>query len=202
MYHIYYSNTTEISIKMTTIFSIFVSGAMYVLAEDFSQIIYKTNDCTEYIRILAPLIPIMYLDMMVDGLLKGLDQQLYSMRYNIFDSGLCVILVYFLIPKYSIKGYIAILFISEIINFILSIRRLSQVTNLKIDILNSILKPIAATFLSGVGTVLLFISNEITTINLIFKILVIFIFYLIIMFFLKSINKHTFISEFFRFYRK
>lgn len=61
--------------------------------------------------------PVMYLDMAVDGMLKGLDQQLSSMRYNIIDSGLCVILVYFLIPRYSVKGYIITLFVSEILNF-------------------------------------------------------------------------------------
>ena len=39
-----------------------------------------------YIRILSPLVPVMYTDTVTDGMLKGLDQQIQSMRYNIIDS--------------------------------------------------------------------------------------------------------------------
>ncbi len=180
----------ETTIKMTMIFSICTAGIMYVFAPDFSQTIYKTTECTNYIQILSPLIPVMYLDMIVDGMLKGLDQQLYSMRYNILDSGICVVLVYFLIPEYSIKGYIAILFISEIINFILSIRRLSKVTDLKIDITNSIIKPLAAVFISTVAVRFLFAQFNISTPSLVLKIVISLIIYSAILFILKSLRKN------------
>lgn len=94
----------------------------------------------------------MYTDTTVDGILKGLDQQVYSMRYNIIDSAMCVVLVLILIPKYSVKGYVAILFISEIVNFSLSIHRLSKVCTLEINIMDSIRKPavcVTASFLAG-----------------------------------------------------
>ena len=54
---------------------------------------------------------------------------------------MCVVLVYILIPRYSVTGYIVILFVSEIINFYLSIRRLIKVCRLEIDLVNGILKP-------------------------------------------------------------
>lgn len=78
-------------------------------SEGLSQCIYGDGQCAEYLRVLAPLLPIMYTDTTVDGILKGLDQQVYSMRYNIIDSAMCVVLVLILIPKYSVKGYVAIL---------------------------------------------------------------------------------------------
>ena len=84
----------------------------------------------------------MYTDMITDGLLKGLDCQAASMRYNIFDSALCVVLVYLILPKYAIKGYIFILFISEIINFALSINKLAKETTLNINLYNDIIKPV------------------------------------------------------------
>ena len=107
-----------------------------------SNAIYGSSDSGFYIKLLSVLIPIMYSDMITDGLLKGLDRQAASMRYNIFDSSLCVILVYFLLPKFAIGGYIFILFISEIINFSLSIGKLSKITTLRINLINDIIKPL------------------------------------------------------------
>ncbi len=119
------------NLKRTVIFSIICSVFFFIFALAISKAIYKTNEAAEYIRILSPLIPIMYTDIITDGMLKGLDQQIYSMRYNIIDSALCVILVYFLLPVYEIKGYIFILYISEIINFAFSINRLISVSELR-----------------------------------------------------------------------
>jgi stage V sporulation protein B len=80
--------------------------------------------------------------MSVDGMLKGLDEQKASMLYNIIDSGICVVLVYLLLPTMAIKGYIIVLFISEIYNFFFSIRRLLKVTQAPRPTLRGALQPL------------------------------------------------------------
>ena len=112
------------NLRRTVIYSLFFFAFFFAFSTPLSLIIYKTNEAAKYIKILSPLIPIMYTDMITDGMLKGLDQQVYSMRCNIIDSALCVVLVPILLPRYSVNGYIFVLYISEIINFILSINRL------------------------------------------------------------------------------
>ncbi|MFR2561470.1 MAG: polysaccharide biosynthesis C-terminal domain-containing protein [Anaeromassilibacillus sp.] len=72
----------------------------------------------------APIIPLMYVDSIVDGMLKGLDQQAYSFRYNFMDSIMRVVLIAVLLPVFGVKAYIFILFLSEIFNASLSISRL------------------------------------------------------------------------------
>ena len=109
----------------------FTTVIFYSFAPAISNIVYKSKEAAEYIRILSPLVPIMYLDMITDGMLKGLDQQIYSMRYNIIDSSICVILVYLLLPIYAVKGYIIILYISELINFYLSFGRLTKICEIR-----------------------------------------------------------------------
>lgn len=126
------SNCVEKNLKRTFVFSIFCAVIMSAFAPMISDLIYKTNEAVQYIRILAPLVPIMYMDTVTDGMLKGLDQQIHSMRYNIIDSALCVAMVWFLLPKYSVKGYIFILYASEIINFYLSFGRLIKVCDIRI----------------------------------------------------------------------
>jgi len=130
------------NLKRTFYYSLFCSAFCGLLADPLSLLIYKTKEAAQYIKILAPLVPIMYLDTVTDGILKGLDQQIYSMRYNIIDSALCVILVYFLLPKYSIKGYIFILYLSEIINFYLSFNRLIKICDITVFTrIKAVLKP-------------------------------------------------------------
>lgn len=131
-------------IRMTTIFSFGTAAFMFTFSSCISQAVYDATESAFYIKLLSLLLPVMYLDTVVDGILKGLDQQMASMRYNIFDSGLCVILVYILLPKYAVKGYIFVLFISEIINFSLSINRLLKIATLKVNLLRDFIKPAIA----------------------------------------------------------
>lgn len=119
------------NLKRTFLYSAAWSIIFALAAPLFSKAVYHSDEAVLYIRILAPLVPIMYTDMVTDGMLKGLDQQVYSMNYNIIDSALCVILVMLLLPVYSVKGYIFILYISEILNFYLSISRLNKVCEIK-----------------------------------------------------------------------
>ena len=131
-------------IRLTTIFSFGTAAFMFTFSLKIAQAIYGSTESAFYIKLLSILLPVMYLDTVVDGMLKGLDQQLASMRYNILDSGLCVILVYILLPRYAVKGYIFVLFISEIINFTLSMNRLLKITTLCVNIVRDFLKPAIA----------------------------------------------------------
>ena len=82
-----------------------------------------------------------YVDSIVDGMLKGLDQQAYSFRYNFIDSIMRVILIAVLLPLFGVKAYIFILFLSEIFNASLSISRLLKVARVDVDIIGWILTP-------------------------------------------------------------
>ena len=136
------------AIKFTLIFSIGISGFMMFFSQTLSIAVYGDTSSAFYIKIISFLIPVMYTDMITDGLLKGLDQQKASMRYNIFDSGICVILVYILLPVFAVKGYIFILFLSEIINFALSINRLIKYAKVEINLMNEIIKPLICAVIS------------------------------------------------------
>ena len=129
-------------LRLTLLFALGTAGILYVFADGLSQVVYHDSDCVFYMRVLSPLIPVMYCDMTVDGMLKGLDQQRACMRYNILDSAVCVVLVCVLLPRFAVKGYVFILFLSEILNFYLSIRRLTKVTTVEIDLSGELFMPL------------------------------------------------------------
>lgn len=135
-------NMVTRSIRLTLAYGVGCAGIMAAFGDRLGDILYKNPDAGMFIRIMAPLIPVMYFDHIVDGMLKGLGEQLYSMRVNIIDSLLSVILVYFLVPKWGIFGYAFIIYAMEIINASLSVTRLLQRCDLKISIFNWVIKPV------------------------------------------------------------
>ena len=119
------------SIKFGLMFAIITAAVFVTFADGLGEIVYHNPLCAKYIRIFGILVPVMYLDTVVDGMLKGLGEQMASMRYNIIDAAASVFLVIFLTPKFGVDGYVACVFITEILNASLSIGRLIKVTGVK-----------------------------------------------------------------------
>ncbi|MBO5415337.1 MAG: polysaccharide biosynthesis protein [Clostridia bacterium] len=131
------------------IFAIGTAGIMMCFSYELGNMIYPASDAGRYIRMIAPLIPIMYLDTAVDAILKGLGEQVYSMGVNIIDSLLSVILVVILLPALGINGYIITVYFTEIINATLSITRLLSVSQFKPRIARLVFAPLMAIILSS-----------------------------------------------------
>ena len=69
----------------------------------------------------------MYVDIIIDNILKGLDAQAKSMVINIIDLVITTSFIFFFVPIFGIKGYIFSIFISEILNLALSLRVLLKI---------------------------------------------------------------------------
>ena len=114
-------------LRLSLLFSGAVALFMFLFARQLGVVVYQSHEAGHYIRMLAPLVPIMYTDMTVDGCLKGLGQQVWSMGINIADALLGLALVWWLLPKYALGAYIGIIYFTELFNFVLSIFRLRKV---------------------------------------------------------------------------
>lgn len=134
------------------LFSLGVSGIFICFSGEIGNALYASSEAGELIRILSPLIPLMYLDGAVDAMLKGLGEQIYTMRVNIIDSFMSILLILTLLPSMGIQGYITAIFLTEIFNTSFSILRLMKVTKINPPVLKWVIKPliniIAATLIS------------------------------------------------------
>ena len=131
-------------LKLALIFSIGTAGIMSCSAYSLGTVIYGSVDAAEYIRMLAPLVPVMYLDNTVDAMLKGLGEQVYSMRVNIADAAMSVVLVAILLPRLGIAGYVIVLYVCEAFNAACSLGRLMSIVDLHIDVVGWVGRPLAA----------------------------------------------------------
>ncbi|MBO7341137.1 MAG: polysaccharide biosynthesis C-terminal domain-containing protein, partial [Clostridia bacterium] len=114
--------------QLTLLFSLGTAAVMLSFSAALGEALYHSSEVGKYIRLLAPLIPIMYLDTATDALLKGLGEQVYSMRVNILDALVSVLCVAILVPQTGIMGYLLTIYITEILNAALSVTRLLRVS--------------------------------------------------------------------------
>lgn len=110
----------------TAIYAAVTAIMILILSDLIADQIFHTPECAKAIRSLAPLIPVMNLDTVTDGCLRGLGQQTRVMAINILDAAFGVLFVLLLLPGNGVKGYIQMIWITEIANFILSSYALKQ----------------------------------------------------------------------------
>ena len=103
-----------------------VAAVLWLLAMPLGQLLYRSDDAGRYLRLFAPAVVMLYLDCLVDGMHKGLGQQVYTVRVNTLTSILDVALLYLLLPRWGIAGYYVSFWVSHGVNFYLSIRRLGK----------------------------------------------------------------------------
>ena len=104
--------------RLGLFFSMAVAGACFFFAQPLGDLIYSEPAAGQYIRLLAPLVPIMYMDTLVDGMLKGVGD--------------------------GVAGYLFSIFATELLNFTLSAARLTRVTVFRLQPLCWLLTAAAA----------------------------------------------------------
>lgn len=128
--------------SLTLLYAIFISGMMIAFSYELGTTLYDSREAAEYIRLLAPLIPVMYLDSATDAMLKGLGEQVYSMKVNIIDASISVLSVWLLVPSLGVMGYIITIYVTELLNAAMSIVRLLNISELRPQVIRWVIAPL------------------------------------------------------------
>ncbi len=142
--------------RLTLIFGIGAAGVFICFADELGQVLYGSSEASRLIRSLGPLMPVMYLDTVTDSMLKGLGEQVFTMNVNIADAALSAGLVALLVPALGIYGYIAVLYISELVNFGLSAARLLRICGIRPRIYRWVVAPLLSVIGATTTATLLF----------------------------------------------
>lgn len=136
------------SVGTTLTLSTFVACGFMFNSSDIGLAIYGDSDVGQVMLVLSPIVPLMYLESVTAGLLKGLDCQMNVLKFNTFDSCFRIFAVFFIVPMFGIKGYLAIMMISNTFTSTLSAKCLFKAADIRADLLNWVLKPL---FFGSVG---------------------------------------------------
>ncbi|MDP4110329.1 MAG: polysaccharide biosynthesis C-terminal domain-containing protein, partial [Bacillota bacterium] len=104
-----------------------------VYAYDLGRLLYKSAEVGFYIRVLGPIMPLIYLESIVIGILNGLNQQVSSLRYNVIDSVTRISMILAIVPLRGMQGFLFVMLVSNLLTSFLNLRRLLVVTKLRPD---------------------------------------------------------------------
>lgn len=133
----------SLAIKAALVFAFAASAVFFKYHDELAVAMYKNVRVGVYLGMLSLLAVPMYLDTVVDSMLKGLNMQMSNLRFNIADSVLRVAAVWLFLPRFGILAYIVLLYASEIFNLSLSLGKLICVSHLKINPFECIILPAA-----------------------------------------------------------
>ncbi len=132
------------TLHITLLASLLIGGLFWLLAYPLGELLYHSREVGFLLRVLAPLIPVMYVESVVDGILKGLNQQVSSLKYSVADSALRILLIVFLVPLRGMAAFLFIMILSNLFTCGLNVRRLCTVTGTHIRFGRWILRPLGA----------------------------------------------------------
>ena len=112
------------SLTMTAAYALGVAALLFLGGGLLGRGLFHSDLAGRYLRIFAPMVLFLYPDAVVDGLQKGMGQQLHLVRYNSFTNVIDVLGLWLLLPRFGIGGYVFTYCLSHLVNFFLSFRRL------------------------------------------------------------------------------
>ena len=118
-------------LRVSWLFGVCAGGAVFAAARPLGNLLYRSGAAGACLRLYAPLVPILYLDIVVDAMCKGLGQQSANARYNLLTNLMDVALLWLLLPRFGMGGYYFSFAASHLVNFGLSLRRLGRSAGLR-----------------------------------------------------------------------
>lgn len=131
-------------IGITANASVIIMGIFALFGGDISALLYSEKEVGFYLRVLAPLVPLMYLESIATGCLHGLDRQGDIFKYNVIDGVMRIALILLVLNSTGVRGFVLIMVASNLLTSLLCLNKLMDVTGLKPDFTGWALKPLMA----------------------------------------------------------
>lgn len=140
------------AMSLTVTLSVMIGGVFFLYGEPLGELLFHSKTVSMMLKVLAPIVPFMYLDTIADGLLKGLDRQSATLRNNTIDSVLRILLITVTVPFFGIRGFLGVMVFSNILVSSLNVGTLLRTCGMGFSWKEWMLKPLCAL---GLATALL-----------------------------------------------
>ena len=129
---------------LTGTVAVLAGGLFTLYAEPLAEMLYHDPEVGFYIRVLGPVMPFLYLESMVDGVLKGMDEQISTFKYGLWDSMLRIGAILLLLPRFGMKGFLLVMICSNLLTCGLNYRCMVRTARLEQHWGRWLLRPAAA----------------------------------------------------------
>ncbi len=142
---------TASAMHITWIGSMLIGCLFTMLGKQLGILLYKDETVGVLLQILGPLTPIMYLDSVATGMLKGIDEQVHSLWYSVADSAVRITLIWLLLPRAGLTGFLFVMLVSNLLTCILSTHRMLKKSEAPMEWGRWVLRPLLIATLAGGG---------------------------------------------------
>ena len=99
-------------LRLTGYFSALAGAAFWVWGRPLAEALYGSAEAGSFLVILGPAMPLMYLESMVDGAMKGVGEQKAVFRYSM-GTLFRIAGVLLLLPRFGMKGFLFVILLSS-----------------------------------------------------------------------------------------
>lgn len=139
---------TEKAIRLTVMFSIFILGFTLVYGKSIGGLLCNDPLAGNVIRMMSPVIPFIYLEIIFESILKGLGKHLYSTINYLAEYVVRISVLLICVPFLGFYGIIASYFASNIIGNISRAIKVAKITGVKINIVKTFVIPLVSCIFS------------------------------------------------------
>ena len=134
---------TERIISITAVFGIIFGFIFAFAGRELGELVYGDKKAGELIMLLSPIVPLMYLDSIADGMLKGMDKQAFTFVAGVSDSAMRIVLIAIFIRRFGLPGFIGIMYVSNIYTCSLNLRKLLACSGAELSLVRTAILPTA-----------------------------------------------------------
>ena len=138
----------RLAIKYTSVLSLLLSPLFFAFSGEIGAYIFRSEQAGAILKNLSFLCPFIYLEMVCQSILQSLGEQLSSLRYNLLDSSMRILLVWFFLPVGGVTALMVVIILSNLLTAVLTVSRLLKVVHMKPDLMGWVTKPLLASMLS------------------------------------------------------
>ncbi|MDR2908884.1 MAG: polysaccharide biosynthesis protein [Oscillospiraceae bacterium] len=131
-------------LQVTSILGIFVVCLLMSFSYEIGVAVYKDPQVGRMLRMMAFLTPFMCIETVVVSILQGMGEQTHSSAYGASDCVLRVILVWLLMPRFGVMGFVMMVVASNLFTSMLNLIRLLRITRIPVAWRDWIFKPLLA----------------------------------------------------------
>lgn len=144
----------RISSLMTcvSLISVAVGGLFFFLSYEIGEAFYPNENTASAIKVLSIVTPFMYVETVSDGLLKAIGEQVQTLKFSIYNSILRLLLIWFLVSRTGVEGYLFLLVVSNTFTYLLCRIRLYKATRVAPNLKNDIIIPLICAIAGGTGS--------------------------------------------------
>lgn len=142
-------------IKYTLIFAIFASAVLMKFGNEIGELLGGRELAGRMITIIAPVVPFIYLEIILEALIKGMGLQGFSSLNYLAEYAVRISVVLIFVPKFGFYGIVASYYTSNVMGNCSRLIKVLRHTGTKLNPLKNIFVPILYAFLTMGATELL-----------------------------------------------